>query len=192
SFNLTNGSYLLTVSADGFVPTVAPTTIAGVPVELNISLVPVTPVVFPVSGEVSNASSGAPLAGATVLVNGTNASVTSVAGMYALALPNGTYRLEAEEPGFVTAATTVRVANGPVVANFSLNRSLPSYFSISGTVTAASSATPVAGALVTTDRGGSSTTDAAGRYVLDVENGTYLVTVNASGYSPQTTAVVVS
>lgn len=66
---------------------------------------------WPVTGVVENASSGAPIAGATVIVS--NVLATSAAnGTFALDLPNGTYRFTAYASGFVPLTLTY-VVSGP-------------------------------------------------------------------------------
>lgn len=78
--------------------------------------------VYGLSGVVSNAATGAPLAGATVtVVPGNNSTTTGPTGRYDFAgLANGSYTLSASEAGYRTVSATVVIGGRDTVRNISL------------------------------------------------------------------------
>ncbi|MBU6366338.1 MAG: TonB-dependent receptor [Gemmatimonadetes bacterium] len=84
-----------------------------------------TPATGTVTGTVTEAGTGKPVAGATVLAAGTQrAALTGDNGSYRLALRPGTYELTARLVGYGSARASVTVAaGGTATANFTLDRS---------------------------------------------------------------------
>ena len=146
-----------------------------------------------VSGHVTDATTNAPIAGATVTFPG-GSTTTDAAGAYAITgLPAGSQPLSAAAIGYVsgTADTTV-LAGTSVTQDFSLTRSA-TY--ITGEVRDALTTNTIAGATVETTVSGNQVsvlTDSLGRYRIDVPPGTYQVTASASGYPPITEQVIVT
>ncbi len=71
-------------------------------------------VVGRISGTITNAAGGAPLAGVSVQT-GTFSAITGADGRYALTVPAGTHELTVSSYGFVTQTATVTVAEGGAV-----------------------------------------------------------------------------
>ena len=135
------------------------------------------------NGTVSNASTGAPLAGAQVTVTGpvNRSAITGVGGTYQFTLPVGSYSITVSAFGFTNGSATVTVTEGQTTTQDFPLTPAPSG-SLSGTVSSASG--PVANATVTIT--GTpippATTNASGQYSFaSVPNGTYTVTVTAGG-----------
>ncbi len=68
----------------------------------------------------------------------------------------------------------------------------PNYYNLSGYITNKSSGLPLNSALVQTNKGMSTTTDAAGFYKFALSNGTYTVSASLAGYVSNSTTVAIS
>jgi hypothetical protein len=152
-----------------------------------------------IAGNVSDASSSHPIAGATVTVRGTAYTATTQAdGRYQIAgVTPGSYTVDVTATGYDsgTRADVVVTAGAVTTVHFTLTpRAIdPGEGTIAGTVTDASSSQPIVGATVTV-RGTAytATTQADGRYeIAGVVPGTYAVDVTATGYAPETETDVV-
>ena len=144
-----------------------------------------------ITGLVTDAEDGSPIAGATVS-GGTRTVLTDVVGQYTINdVPPGSYQIVASKEGYESSSSTVTVlSESVIVVNFSLNEVILSG-SITGSVTDAEDGSPIAGATVS---GGTRTvtTDASGEYTIaDVPAGTYEVTVSKSGYESASLMVTV-
>ena len=149
-----------------------------------------------VTGQVTDALTGAPIAGALVSVSpGGATALTDATGMYAASVQTGTYTLTASHPThFSQSVSGVAITSpGTTTVNFALP--LPANTGIlTGHVRSATTSAAIANAGVAVSGGGASTTtDAAGLYALYLPSGTYTVTATASGYvSASVAGVVVS
>jgi thermitase len=146
-----------------------------------------------ISGQVTDAEDGSPVAGATVS-DGTRTALTNAVGMYTIDdVPSGSYEVTARKEGYQGSSMIVTViSENNAVVDFSLNEVvLPG--SITGSVTDAEDGSPIAGATVT-DGTRTATTDASGEYTIaDVPVGSYEVTASKEGYhSSMSTVMVVS
>lgn len=151
------------------------------------------------SGQVYDAVTGAPLAGATVTVTGGNANATLTTasdGRYTTgtALAGGTYDVAISASGFVSTSIVGQRVNGNTVAEaVPLVPASGSPGSISGTVLDATNTQPVANATVELRAGMNNTTGAVlqasttasnGQYSFtNVAAGTYTVMATVSGYA---------
>jgi len=192
SFAATNGSYRLTVAADGFLPNTTPLQVAGAPVELNVTLARAPTPTYAITGTVTDRATGEWITGALVSLNATVSNRSNRTGAYDLAAPNGTYTLDASAPGFAAAEAVVTVAGAPAGVDFALDRLPSAVYSLSGRVTAASSGVPIEGAEVTTSSGDLAVTNASGGFLLAIPNGSYRVTAAAAGFVPQNASVDVA
>jgi uncharacterized membrane protein len=138
---------------------------------------------------VTDAETGAAIAGATV-TDGTRTATTDTSGIYEIAdVPEGTCQVTASEEGYESSSVTVNVVSGETaVANLSLTEvALPG--SITGSVTDAETGSAIAGATVT-DGTRTATTDTSGIYeIADVPEGTCQVTASEEGYESSSVTV---
>lgn len=147
-----------------------------------------------ITGHVSDASTGAAIAGATVSFNG-SASTTDSSGNYSFPnVASGTYSLTASHSGYSSQTSSVTVNGGAAsTLNFQLTpASSAGPGIISGHVTNISNGNAVSGAIVSYN-GASTTADSSGAYTLtNVAAGAYNVTASHSGYFKVTQSVTVS
>src|SRR5262249_58207802 len=119
---------------------------SGVTSTLNFSLAPSSSSPGTISGRVSDSSTGAALAGATVSYSG-GSTTTDSSGNYTLSnVAAGTVSVTASMTGFTSQTSSVTVSSGATsTLNFSLapSNSLPG--TIAGRVTNSSSAAALAG-----------------------------------------------
>ena len=133
-----------------------------------------------VSGRVTDASTGVPIASANVTANSIS-NLTGSEGLYRIELAPGAFNVTASAIGYVSNTIEVTViVDETATVNFALEP-ISVLGWINGTVTDADSTLPLAGASVTAD-GYSTTTDEFGHYALEVEPGNYTVAVSAAGY----------
>ncbi|MBI2919215.1 MAG: S8 family serine peptidase [Chloroflexi bacterium] len=117
------GSYTVTASRTGYSSTSQTVSVvAGATATADFALSPV-PTTGTITGKVTSASTGAPIAGARVTA-GNRTVFTDAGGNYTISnLSPGTYRVEAETPGYRKVRRTVSLAAGAtVVLDFSLPR----------------------------------------------------------------------
>ncbi len=180
-----NGDYTVTASAVGFEPqSVSASIVDGTNGVANFALVPVG---ASVTGQVTDANSGAGIVGATVCVDGTDLCTTSVdGGYYAIGgVPNGEYTVTASAYGYESQSAGASVVGGVnASANFAL---VPVGASVAGQVFD-DAGNPIVGATVIVNETGQSTTSVDGGYyaIGGVVNGTYTVTASADGYEAVT------
>ncbi len=203
SFSVPNGTYQVTATSSGYLPAATNVTVTGQVVS-GISLALATrsspPSTFAVNGTVTDRSSGALLAGATVYANsssGSASTLTSAAGAFSLSLPNGTYRLAAFASGFAPSEENLTVA-GAGAAGIGLSLTPigppPGTFPVVGSVMAYPNDTPLSDASLFANsstaalEGGSAPN---GSYTLDLPNGSYTITATSAGYRAQNISVTV-
>ncbi|MCI4351821.1 MAG: carboxypeptidase regulatory-like domain-containing protein [Thermoplasmata archaeon] len=188
SFSATNGSYTLRVTKAGYVAQSVGVTISGGSVVRNFAL---SPFLYSLRGTVTNASNGAAVSGATVTVSGGPSTATNSSGGYSLTLSNGTYSVTASAAKYQPKAASVTISGASASQSFALTPIPPGTYSVSGTVTYASSGAAVNGATVTVTPGSSVTTGATGGYSFSLVNGSYTLQVTKAGYVAQSTGVTV-
>ena len=152
---------------------------------------PAPPTTGSITGTVTDAATGATIAGATV-TDGTRLATSDANGVYTIAsVPVGTYAVTATASGHNSASQSVQVTAGQTsTANFVLSAPPPPG-AIAGTVKDAATGATIAGATVKAGVA-STTTDASGQYVLsDLTEGSYTETVSASGYADVSQSVSV-
>jgi hypothetical protein len=158
-------------------------------------------------GQVVDAATRAPIAGATVSVDGTRLTATTdSAGTYRFAtVAVGQLTVRVAASGFLSQSQSVIVSAGATATlNFSLSPllirpvpppvpRLPLTGTVSGRVTS-STGTAIGGATVSVSGTSlSATTDASGNYTIGgVAPGTYTVTASASGFLDQAQTVSVT
>ena len=150
-----------------------------------------------ITGKLTNAATGAPIAGATVSASpGSYVTRTGSDGTYRLDTQAGKYDLTASDFGFkTTTASGVQVAaNKTVTANFAL-RSVPSS-TLAGAVRGASGHRWPLYASITISgfpNGAVYTSPVTGKYKVVLPQGSYTLTVDSAypGYQPVTRQVTV-
>jgi len=187
------GSYQVTASKEGYQTSSLTVNVpSGITALANFSL---SQIIVPgsITGSVTDAEDGSPIAGAAV-TDGTRTVTTDASGKYTIAdVPAGSYEVTASKEGYHSSSLTVTVlSRSSAVANLVLTQVIVPG-SITGSVTDAEDGSPIAGAAVT-DGTRMTTTDATGKYnIANVPAGTYQVTASKEGYVSVTlTATVVS
>jgi phosphatidylinositol-3-phosphatase len=183
NFHLTNGTYSLSVTDQGWSPAVASVVVAGAPVEnLTLDLEPVT---VSVSGVVDSLN-GTAIAGATVYANSTNASsvaVTNQLGGFEFQLANGSYALTSNVAGWSSDDANLTV-NGTPVAGVVLTLS-PVLYEVRGIVLDAVTGAPIANATVVVRVPGPhlhERTNLSGQFEVELPTGVYPVHIWAFLY----------
>ena len=175
--NVPAGDQLLTFAASGYATVTRTQTIAGgQDAQLDVTLAPPGAV----AGIVTDATTGLPIAGATV-TSAAGVATTGSDGRYRLAgVPAGSLTLAASEAAHLSVeSTTVVPAGGTATVDFALPQAATF---LTGTVSDALTGQPIGSATVSIP-GTNTTTDAQGRFRIDVAPGTYTITVAAGGYA---------
>jgi prenyltransferase beta subunit len=202
SYTFTNvpaGAINLSASASGYDPvSTSGTLTAGLIVYFSPALTPTgstAPTTGTISGTVTDAGTGLPIDQANVDLSGaaSGSVLTDASGTYQFAdLAEGSYTVTISMSGYQTAtATGLLTAGGAMVVNAAL-QPVPTTGTIQGTVVDAVTGDPIplAGILLL-ESGASTGTDVQGGFELaDVPEGTYTVTITATGYASQTVNVV--
>jgi phosphoesterase family protein/carboxypeptidase family protein len=193
SFEVTNGSYLVTASAVGFVAQSAMATVSGAAAVQDFTLAPVVGASYPIVGVVTYALNGSPAVGATVGLLGGASTSTDVLGSYELSAPNGSYVLGAWQTGSSELRAPLMVAGAPVTENLALQR-FP--WNLTGTTVDATTGQSVVGARVLIAAGppgvsGSNSSGPSGNFTLALVNGSYTLAVSAPLYRNATDALTV-
>jgi protocatechuate 3,4-dioxygenase beta subunit len=183
---LAPGSYTISAEATNYqTRTIGATVSAGMTTTVNLALQsnPGT-----VSGTVTDATTGLPIAGVTVEIHSdiTLSTLTDPSGNYTITgLPPGAYVMHAHADDYQTAVTGVIVqSDQTATVNFSLQ---PNPGTLSGTVIDANTMLPIAGTLIEINAGNipieTTLTDASGNYsITGVSPGSYVIHAHATNY----------
>lgn len=196
AFALAPGTYTVTSTATGLgTATGAATIVAGAATAVNVPL-PITAAANGVlTGTITDAATGLPVAGVIVTANpvpapaaGTPAitAVTDANGNYAIAVPAGSYTITATALGFATTttATATVVTAGANAAPANVTLTAGANGTVTGVITDPVTGLPVVGATVTLTPGGfTGITDATGAYSIQAPAGTYTVSATALGFT---------
>ena len=185
-FSLYPGSYTVTVSVDKYIQQEKLVTItAGDTTTLNFQLVLQSGIL---TGVVTDSDTSAPIAGATVNVNGSSAQ-TDISGTYQFTLSPGNYTAIASADRYVQQQKSATMTAGDTTTlNFQLT---PADGTLTGAVTDSETSAPISGATVTAN-GGSIQTDADGTYQFGLNPGNYTVTVVADKYVSQEKSITIT
>jgi hypothetical protein len=137
---------------------------------------------FTVSGRVtvSGALPPVPIAGATVQANSGPSTTTDSNGNYTFVIPSGLETITYSANGFHRGSKTIFVKTDVTDVNVTL---VPVTYTVSGDVLDSATHSPIAGATVIVEPGGTTLTTAAdGSYSIPLANGTFELTVAESGY----------
>jgi hypothetical protein len=143
-----------------------------------------------VSGVVTNAATGVPLAGVTVGYPG-GITLTDTAGRYTIAgLPAGAHEVTFAATGYATATRNVTVVADQTTT---LDAQLaPTITFVAGEVRDAVTSATIAGATISINTGQTTVTDGQGRYRVDLPPGTYTVTASAPGHITSSGTAVIN
>ncbi|MFZ2452060.1 MAG: carboxypeptidase regulatory-like domain-containing protein [Methylovulum miyakonense] len=146
-----------------------------------------------VTGHAVDQPSGLPLAGVQVTADSGQSAFTGTDGEFLLTgITPGSHNFGFALAGYAAANRTALVDAGQQAAVGSVGLTVASNAGIlSGTVTAAASHQPLAGAAITVNGNNTTLTDAAGAYRLVVPAGSYTVTLTASGFLTATAEATV-
>ncbi len=211
STSLPNGTYHFTASASGFASSETNVTVAGAPLSgVELTLTSLTPPPPPprleaVSGQIFNATSGAGLPGAELIVANLTASLTTVAGTngsFSLLVYNGSYDVRVNDTGYAPLYTSWTVRQANLTERYSLNATGAIVPPSNTSTNASSTAYPVVVKVIAVDTNtslvdrtftvtnlgnGSSTvvtTDASGLLHLSLPNGTFALVIRSAGFAP--------
>jgi spore coat protein A len=196
AFALPAGTYTVTSTATGLgTATGAATVTTAAVAAVNVPLPITTAANGVLTGTITNAATGLPVAGVIVTVTpvpapvaGTPAitAVTDVNGNYSVAVPPGSYTISTTALGFVnttTAAPTV-VTAGVNAAPANVAVTAGANGTVTGVIIDPVTGLPVVGAVVTLTPGGfTGVTDATGAYSIMAPAGTYTVNATALGFT---------
>jgi hypothetical protein len=141
------------------------------------------------SGWVLDALTGGAVPGAIVSASSGPSTSTTSDGSFGLVLPNGSVTITVTHVGFHPSAVTTVVHAGGAPLNVTLQ---PYVYPVHGAVVDPVGSVGIAGVVVVADPGNIVTTSgASGVYRLNLENGSYTLTVSAPGYRSSTVQVVV-
>ena len=200
SFSLANGSYQLTATASGYEPESRTVAVAGAALsgeDFSLTAVPVSPEMYWVNGTVQNVTDSMPVGAATVFANNSTTHLvltTGSNGSYEFLLANGSYRINATAAGYEPLSVNLTV-NGTSVVGFDLDLVPVGEVAYPNDgVVRSDTGTPIANATLYFTRGAVTTTvvtNSSGGFAVDLTNGSYNVTVVASGYASYTSTVSV-
>jgi hypothetical protein len=186
--SVTEGAYDVTAAASGHASQTVNVVVGpGQASTQNFSLVAVG--AGTVSGQVVDAVTASPVAGATVSYTG-GRTTTDSGGLYILTnLPDGNTTVTASRTGYTSQSGVVGITAGsPTQQDFAL---APMPGSISGVITDSANGRVVAGATVTFS-GGTTTSDPSGVYSFTgVTEASYTVSASATGYNSGSQSVSV-
>lgn len=163
----------------------------------TLAITTTPPKYYRLLGKVMNQKDSSPLVGATVRIDTTGDEVvTDKIGAYEFEVTDGEYELTVTLKGYKSAKKVVTVSGRDQEIDFQLlevSDEPESKYELSGTVSDELTNQPLSNALVTLKPGDySSNTDSQGKYVIEVPNGTYVLTIEKSNYQTQTANVEVN
>jgi serine protease AprX len=175
------GTYTVTAEAFGYLPNMTnATTISGTQTAVTLTLTAAPS--FTLDGQVTDQTTGAPLVGATVRVDGTPLiTQTDANGEYEFTIPQGSYDMTVSAPLHQTETRAITI-NGNSSEDFALVATTTDGL-LYGHVYDDNTDLPIEGATVTIQGGGSDTTDENGYYEIQEAPGTYTVEASAPLYS---------
>jgi YD repeat-containing protein len=148
----------------------------------------VTSALGTVSGTVVAAANNAPIAGATVTIDGTiDSTVTDANGNFSLNQPAGNFTLTVVRNGFLPETTTAfTLAAGASVPVGTIKLSVaPS--TITGTVVSSLGGNVAGATVALSGTGVTASTNAGGNFSITIAGGTFTAAISAGGYTSQTT-----
>ncbi len=180
-------SYEVVATKEGYFEDLATATVVeNATITVNFALDPDnTPTPGSITGVVTRADNGSPLAGASVsTVPATSTVTTNATGQFTITgVAAGSYQVIVTATGYISASSNVTVTAGQVTtANFPLTSNTQG--SIAGVVTRQGTSQLLAGVSISTTPATSTTvTDANGHYQLNsVAPGSYRVNASLTGY----------
>lgn len=195
SFRLSNGSYRLTALAPAYGDESQNVTVAGADlsgVDFALTAVPTNQTnrtSYEVNGSVRDFSTSNPIGNATLYANASQVHLVTTTlsnGSYRFLLSNGSYAITATARGYQPVSANLTVNGASVTgADFGLIPLGLSTFTTDGTVKSGTDGTPIENATIFFTNGPATIsvqTNSTGGYAVDLPNGTYNITVVATGY----------
>ena len=186
------GSYSVKCEAAGYQTATQPATVVAAKTSVvNFTLGSAT-VGATLTGKVTNASTGAAIAGAAVTA-GPYITATDSTGTYTLtAMAAGTYTVSCSASGFITQSASVTLAEGAVVSkDFPLSPIVTGGGILTGKISNASTGI-IAGATITAGSY-STTSDSLGKYTIpNMTPGTYTVFCSATGFATEAATAIIA
>ncbi len=198
--NIPSGSQTINVSLAGYeAKTVTVNAMEGSIINLGNILLSVNASKGIVKGTITDATTGQPLSGVSIVVSGSYSASTStgIDGSFIFTgVTPGNITIEASFAGYVNTTGMGSVSSGSVLL-FSPRLSTEAQSGTAGTlagkVVAGSTANPVKGAVITVDGSTSVNSDAQGLFnVNDIVAGSHQITINATGYIPLSYSVIIT
>jgi hypothetical protein len=163
----------------------------------TLAITTTPPKYYGLFGKVMDQKDSTPLNGATVRIDTTGDEVVSnKIGAYEFEVTDGEYELTVTLNGYKSAKKIITVSGSEKEVDFQLMEISDEpelEYKLSGVVTDKLTNQPLTNALVTLEPGEyTTTTDGQGKYVIDVPNGTYVLTIGKTNYQTQTANVEVN
>lgn len=185
------GEFQLTLSAAGY----ESITVSGLaPAASNVDVGTVSLNPLPnagvVTGVITAADTGLPLAGATITIAGIGTTTSAADGSYSVTVTPGALTISAAAEGYQSVMATGTVSAGArvlfSVALRAVGEPTPSGTTLKGTVIDIASQAPLAGAAVSLQDGTSTVTSSDGRFAIAVAAGQFALTIGQTGYQSVT------
>lgn len=187
------GSYSVKCEATGYqTVTQSATVLAGKTVTLNFTLTPVPATTGILTGTVTNAATGAAIAGAAVTA-GSYSAVADSTGKYTISnMTPASYTVACSAAGYVSQSATVNITAGVTTTkNFALAPTAVGGGILTGKVSSPTGG-GIAGAVITAGSY-TVTSDALGNYTINnIAAGTYTVYCEATGYATEAATATIT
>ncbi|MGI0132987.1 MAG: carboxypeptidase regulatory-like domain-containing protein [Thermoplasmata archaeon] len=142
-----------------------------------------------VSGNITDAQSGLPVAGAAVSSNLGASTTSNATGGYTLNVPAGSFTIGVFCVGYHGTSRALTLRSSTAGENIPI---APYTFPVRGTVVEKTSALPISGASVLGPFHLSAITSSTGQFTFLLENGTFSLTVSALNFQTNTLTVTVN
>lgn len=142
-----------------------------------------------VSGNITDAQSGAPVQGATVSTNLGATTTTNRTGGYTIGAPAGSFTLTVYDQGYHGQSRALTLRNSYAGEDIVL---WPYTFTVRGTVVDQATSLPIVGASVQGPFQLKAVTTTKGQFTFHLENGTFSITVSVPNYQTSSMTVTVN
>jgi len=188
-----SGTYSVAITATGYQSATGTVTVSGADATKDFTMTAQPAGTYQISGHVYVTGTTTGISGAALsFSSGTYSATTDSSGHYSVSgVPSGTYSVAITATGYQSATGTVTVSGADATKDFAMTAQAAGTHQISGHVYESGTTTAISGATVRTSSY-SATTDSSGHYSISVPDGTYTISVSASGYESASMSVTVS